>query len=63
MKSVKPAILPVMEQVPMVSADYINIPNTNKYYVKDGNHAELSSTNGVRDLILEILNGNVNNLG
>lgn len=48
--------------VPMVSADYINIPNTNKYYVKDGNHAELSSTNGVRDLILEILNGNVNNL-
>ena len=48
--------------VPMVSADYINIPDTNKFYVKDGNHAELSSANGVRDLILDILNGNINTL-
>lgn len=29
----------------------------NKYYVKNGKHAELPSTDGVRELILDILNG------
>ncbi|MEK9185599.1 MAG: hypothetical protein AAB863_02375, partial [Patescibacteria group bacterium] len=48
--------------VPLVSADYVNIPNANKFYVKDGNHAELPSTNGVRELILGILNDNTNDL-
>ena len=48
--------------VPMVSADHITIPSQNKFYVKDGNHAELPSTNGVKDLILGILNDNTANL-
>jgi hypothetical protein len=48
--------------VPMVSADYINIPNQDKFYVKDGSHSKLPSTNGVRDLILGILKDDVNNL-
>jgi len=39
--------------VPLVSADYIN--TSNKYYVKDGQHSELPSANGVRELILSIL--------
>lgn len=41
--------------VPLVSADYINLPSDHKFYVKNGNHAELSSTEGVRDLIVAIL--------
>ncbi len=48
--------------VPIVSADYINIPNSNKFYVENADHAELPSTDGVRDLILEILNGDAINL-
>ena len=48
--------------VPLVSADYINISNQNKFYIKDGEHAELPSTDGVRDLILNILEGNMDNL-
>ena len=48
--------------VPLISANYINISSQNKFYVKDGNHAELPSTSGVRELVLEILNGNVVNL-
>ena len=46
------------ETVPLVSSDYISIPWTNKYYVKNGGHSELPSTSGVRQLILDILNGN-----
>jgi len=42
--------------VPFISADYLNIPEPNKYYVKNGKHSELPSTNGVRELILDILN-------
>lgn len=48
--------------VPMVSADYINIASQNKFYIKNGNHAELPSTNGVRDLILNILNDDISDL-
>lgn len=48
--------------VPMISADHITISNQNKYYIKNGNHAELPSIGGVRDLILKILNDNTNNL-
>jgi len=48
--------------VPLVSADYINIPSLNKFYIKDANHAELPSTNGVRELISKILNNNVDTL-
>jgi len=43
--------------VPLVSADYINTSSPNKFYVKNGEHAELSSMDGVRELITEILNG------
>lgn len=43
--------------VPMISADYLNIGSSNKYYVKGANHAELPSTDGVRELILKILSG------
>lgn len=42
--------------VPMASADFINIPIINKFYVKDGVHVELPSANGVRNLIIDILN-------
>lgn len=45
--------------VPLPSADYINVPADNKFYVKSADHAELPSTNGVRELILGILNGAV----
>ncbi|MEK7151312.1 MAG: right-handed parallel beta-helix repeat-containing protein [Patescibacteria group bacterium] len=41
--------------VPLPSADYINLSADNKFYVKNADHAELSSTNGVRELILGIL--------
>jgi len=43
--------------VPLPSADYINAPSQNKYYVKNGNHSELPSAEGVRELIADILNG------
>jgi len=43
--------------VPLVSADYISTSSSNKFYVKNGDHAELSSTDGVRELITGILNG------
>jgi len=42
--------------VPLISSDYINITQDNKYYVKNGGHSELPSTVGVRELILNILN-------
>lgn len=42
--------------VPFVSADHISTPGPNKFYVKNGDHAELSSTDGVRELITGILN-------
>lgn len=41
--------------VPLISSDYINISEENKFYVKNGDHPELSSQDGVRDLILSIL--------
>ncbi len=41
--------------VPIVSADYINIPSSNKYYSKKSNHAELSSSEDIRNAIVEIL--------
>jgi pimeloyl-ACP methyl ester carboxylesterase len=47
------------ETVPMVSAQAINIPNQSKYYVKNGEHTELPSTSGVKELILGILSGNI----
>ena len=47
------------ETVPLFSADYINIPTSNKFYVKNASHAELPSTNGVRELISGILANNI----
>lgn len=47
--------------VPMFSANHINLPPGNKFFVKKGSHAELSSASGVRQLILQILDGqNIN---
>jgi|GEM_PF-4251886 len=48
--------------VPLVSADYVNVPTEDKFYVKNGDHAELPSTNGVKELILAILQENQQNL-
>ncbi|MBI4053764.1 MAG: alpha/beta fold hydrolase, partial [Candidatus Doudnabacteria bacterium] len=48
--------------VPLVSADYINIPASNKFYVKNGVHSELPSTAGVRDVIVDILTAEINPL-
>ena len=45
--------------VPLPSADYISLPTDNKFYVKNADHAELPSTNGVRELILGILQNNI----
>lgn len=45
------------ETVPLISADYIDIPTDKKFYVKNGEHAELPSVGGVRELILQILEG------
>jgi hypothetical protein len=42
--------------VPLISADYIDLPMGNKFYVRNGHHTELPSTNGVRKLIIDILN-------
>jgi hypothetical protein len=44
--------------VPLVSADYINIPSNHKFYFKNGSHAELPSSPDVRNFIIGILNGN-----
>jgi hypothetical protein len=41
--------------VPMISADYINIPDSNKFYFKSGNHVALPSTKDIREVITEIL--------
>lgn len=46
------------ETVPLVSADYITIPNSNKFYFKNGEHVELPSVPPVRDLIVNILKDN-----
>ncbi|MBI3952579.1 MAG: hypothetical protein HY336_01320 [Candidatus Doudnabacteria bacterium] len=44
--------------VPMISAQYLNIPLENKFYVNKVDHAELPSDQKVRELILNLLNGN-----
>jgi pimeloyl-ACP methyl ester carboxylesterase len=41
--------------VPLPSADYINIPAQNKFYVKNADHSSLPSMDGARDLITGIL--------
>lgn len=41
--------------VPLISADAIILSPTHKYYVKNGNHGELPSTGGVKELIVGIL--------
>ena len=43
--------------VPLVSADFINLPDGHKFYTTGGNHAELPSQPGIRDLIADILTG------
>lgn len=43
------------ETVVLGSADHIDIPTQNKFYVKDGKHSELPSTDGVRQLVTQIL--------
>lgn len=45
------------ETVPLVSANYINTQSENKFYVRRGKHSELPSTAGVRELIVQILQG------
>ena len=47
------------ETVPLVSADYINIPSANKFYAEKAQHGGLPSKNGVRELILGILNDDI----
>jgi len=46
--------VPGDKTVPLVSADYINIPAENKFYAK-ADHGELPSVNGVRQLIAGLL--------
>ncbi len=46
--------------VPQISSETINIPSNQKYYVKDAKHAELPSTQGVKELISGILSNNIN---
>ncbi|MBI2024411.1 chitobiase/beta-hexosaminidase C-terminal domain-containing protein [Candidatus Giovannonibacteria bacterium] len=43
--------------VPIGSGDYLNIPESNKYYVAGTEHAELPSAKDVRGAILNILYG------
>ncbi|MCL5435965.1 MAG: hypothetical protein M1275_02695, partial [Patescibacteria group bacterium] len=43
--------------VPLPSSDYLNIPATRKYYVKNADHSKLPSASGVKELILDILTG------
>lgn len=43
------------ETVPLGSADYINIPASQKFYVKKAKHSELPSTEGVKNAIVQIL--------
>ena len=45
------------ETVPLGSADYINIPDSKKYYMRDIKHSELPSTEDVRSAVLNILSG------
>lgn len=45
--------------VPSVSADYINIPASHKFYIKKGDHASLPSQDGVRQLILGVLQNSI----
>ncbi|MBI2607843.1 MAG: alpha/beta fold hydrolase [Candidatus Doudnabacteria bacterium] len=45
--------------VPLVSADHVNIPAPNKYYLRNGSHAELPSNPSIRALILGILSDNI----
>jgi len=46
--------------VPIVSASYA--PGAKNYYVKNGEHAELPSRGGVKELIADLLNGSDPNL-
>lgn len=43
--------------VPLPSSDSPSIPPLHRYYAKGADHASLPSANGVRELILDILNG------
>jgi len=43
--------------VPLVSASTINIPDSKKFYILNGTHAELPSNSNTRSLILDILSG------
>ncbi|MCL5435662.1 MAG: alpha/beta hydrolase [Patescibacteria group bacterium] len=45
--------------VPVFSADYLGIPASRKYYVKNANHSGLPSTNGVVELIAGILSDQI----
>lgn len=44
--------------VPLVSADYVNVPTAQKYYVKKIKHMSLPSAEDVRNAIVGILSGN-----
>jgi hypothetical protein len=46
--------------VPFVSANYINIANSHKYYTKNIDHGEMPSADGIRGLILGILKEDIN---
>ena len=44
--------------VPLVSSNYINIPDDNKFYLKKATHAEMPSQEDIRAGILSILDNN-----
>ena len=46
------------ETVPFGSADYIDIPATNKYYIRKVSHAEMPSSEKIRSALVDILLGN-----
>lgn len=44
--------------VPLVSSDYINISEDNKFYLQKAYHSEMPSQEDIRQAILDILSGN-----
>src|SRR3989344_2682662 len=50
------------ETAPLISADYLNIPSSHKFYLKDASHAEMPSQADVRTAILNILSDQPINL-
>jgi len=45
--------------VPLVSSDYINIPEDKKFYLRYAHHVEMPSQTDIRTAILDILSGDI----